>query len=85
MSETIEELFRRWCQAERLASRPVIDEEAEPHLAEYQALQAQIAGSVPGWARELAIMLLVGTDRWSSYVEPKLRALVVTLAEERQQ
>ncbi|MDX3977021.1 hypothetical protein [Shinella sp.] len=85
MAKTIEDLFRRWREAERLASRPITDEVAERHLAEGQALQAQIVGSVPGTARELAIILLVGTDRWASHVEPKLRTLVVTLAEEREQ
>jgi hypothetical protein len=84
MPTTIEELFRRWCEAERLASLPIADEDAEPLLAECQALQDQIEGSQPATARELAIILLVGTDRWASQVEPKLRALVETLAEERE-
>lgn len=83
MSEAIADLFRRWCEAERLASLPITEGEAEPHLAEHQALQGKIEDSVPEIARDLAMILLVGADRWASHVEPKLRALVETLAEER--
>jgi len=82
---SIETLFQQWREAEQRAEAAdgdEGDEGEEPQFIDYRDLQSRIAGCIPKTARELAIMMLVGTDRWASAMTADLKALVKTLGAE---